>query len=166
MKNIKDLIEEKRSLDKKAQELEKHNKQIMVLQQSLLKKDVEIRDVKQAFLKEENELARKIIHEKVIINTEREKFQTELESVLIERAMKLVTPYKEEITQKNFQLVDQVRKYETMLKNLGKERLDLEDENSKLKRDSHMHTENVLGNAKEGINRSIKVSITNIDHNC
>ena len=124
-----------------------------------MKKELEIRDTKENFNRESNELSRQIIHEKVTLENESGIFRKRLQNEIYERASKLVDPLKNEIYDKSVFLVESVRQYEIDLKQLAKEKQELEEENRKLKRDSMLNHETVLEYAREGMyhNRDVRI---------
>lgn len=158
---MKGLMEEKKKLEKQVAESEKNNKQNHVLQQTLTTKEQEIKQSRESLDREENELARMIIHEKFALQCESELYRTKLEGEIYDRAMKLVVPLREAINEKNIHLVNEVRKYEELLKLLGEQKLSLEGENKKLKRHSMLQSENVIEYAKEGIYKNRDVRYNN-----
>jgi cell division protein FtsB len=151
-------MDENEYLEKLDVELQKNNSRIEVLQQTLVQKELEIRDAKDNFNRESNELSRQIIHEKVTLENESGIFRKRLQNEIYERASKLVDPLKKEIYDKSVFLVDAVRKYETDLKSLSKEKQELEEENRKFKRDSMLNHETVLEYAREGMYHNRDVS--------
>jgi ribosome recycling factor len=119
---------------------------------------MEIRDAKETFNSESNELSRQIIHEKVTLENESGAFRKRLAGEIHDRASKLVGSLKKEIHTKNVALVENVRTFENQLKQLTKEKHALEDENRKLKREFNLDQENVIEYAREGMYNSRDVS--------
>ncbi|KAL0485559.1 basal body-orientation factor 1 [Acrasis kona] len=151
---IQTLIETNSRLSRQSSELEKARKTKQSLQETLLAKDAEMKQVREGFTDELNKVKAQFLNEKARQLKEEEGLKQRLEDEIHERAMQLLPRKSKDIHQQNKDIETQLTNFQKDVNTISSLKDKLVEENKRLKKEHLLTSANIKEYASENVTLS------------